>query len=163
MTNLFVQDPVYISIENLRDSTTNEDIKADSPVVVTDEDLKILIWKAQDIIDAVIFVYWDKNSETQTTIFPIKNTDWSDNTEIPIDVQKATILLVENLYEWWVLDGWAYGVWSQWIIKSETSRWHTISYFSWWSSATDINEFLNDEILIYLRDYILNLSAQWYR
>ena len=161
MANLFVNEPIYTTIIDLRETTTNPDLKESS--IVNDENVKILITKSQDIIDAVIECYWTPNISWQKTIFPIKNEDWTDNTEIPLDIQLTTILLVENLYVWGVLDGWAYWVWGNWKIKSETSRWHTVSYFGGGSSAIDNNEFLNQEILTYLDPYILNLSAQWYK
>jgi len=41
MANIFETSPVYISIENLRDSTTNEDLKDINQV--TDENVSILI------------------------------------------------------------------------------------------------------------------------
>lgn len=161
MANLFLTEPVYLSLTDLRETTTNPDLKeVDS---VDDDNIKILIWKAQDIIDNLITDYWTPNIENQETIFPIKNDDWTDNEVVPIVIQKATVLLVENLYVWWVLDWWAYWTWSNSPIKSETSRGHTISYYSWATSAIDINEFMNDEIMIYLKPYILNLSVQWYK
>jgi len=52
MANIFQTSPVYISLENLRDSTTNEDLKLDTQV--SNENVSILISKAQDIIDNVI-------------------------------------------------------------------------------------------------------------
>ena len=161
MANLFETTPIYVSISDLRDTTTNSDLK--SSWTVEDWDVSILISKAQDIIDNAIWDYWVPNIENQETIFPIKNEDWTENTVIPIDIQKATVLLVENLYIWGVLDGGAYWVWTQGSIKSETSRGHTISYFAWATNAAESNEFLNEEIMIYLKPYILNLSAQWYK
>lgn len=161
MANLFLTEPVYLSLTDLRETTTNLDLK--EAYSVDDDNVKILVWKAQDIIDNLITDYWIPNIENQETIFPIKNDDWTDNVIVPIVIQKATVLLIENLYVGWVLDWWAY--WTGWNspIKSETSRGHTISYYSWTTSAIDINEFMNDEIMIYLKPYILNLSVQWYK
>lgn len=156
MANLFETPPIYVSIEDLRDTTTNESLENDS--TVTDGDLSILISKAQDIIDNSIWDYGTPAEEDQNTIFPLIY-----ETGVPIGISKATILLVENLYTWWVLDWWAYEIWGSKAIKSETSRWHTISFQGWWISKADDNEFLNDEILIYLKPYYLNLSAQWYK
>ena len=159
MANIFETSPVYISIENLRDSTTNEDLKDINQV--TDENVSILIWKAQDIIDNLIWDYWIPNIENQETIFPIQNEDWTENTQIPVSIQKATLLLVENLYIWGILNWSAYEVWFSGKVKSETSRGHTVSYFN--SSSSAKNPFINDEIMIYLSPYILNIWTQWYR
>lgn len=156
MANIFQTSPVYISLENLRDSTTNEDLKLDTQV--SNENVSILISKAQDIIDNVIWDYWVPNIENQETIFPIQNEDWTENEIIPIAIQKATLLLVENLYVWGVLDWNAYELWFSGKVKSETSRGHTVSYFETWKTAK--NPFLNDEIMIYLTPYIW---VQWYK
>ncbi len=158
MANIFDTIPVYITLSNLRDSTTNPDLKDDW--IVSDTNVQALISKAQNIIDDIISDYWVPNIENQETIFPVKNDDWSDNETIPLSIQKATLLLVENLYVWWALDWNAYEVWFNWKVKSETSRWHTVSYYN---SAQNFNQFTNEEILMYLRPYLLNLSAQWYK
>lgn len=160
MANLFEITPVYVSVTDLRDTTTNSDLESDT--VVEASDIKILIGKAQDIIDSIIWDYWVPNVENQETIFPIKSENWEDNEDVPTVIQKATVLLVENLYIGWVLDWWAYWTWWEGMIKSETSRWHTVSYYAWNTNPADLNEFLNEEIMIYLKPYILNLSAQWY-
>lgn len=156
MANLFETIPVYIALADLRDTTSNEDLKTDSGV--SDWDASILISKAQDIIDNVIWDYWEPADETQDTIFPLL-----DETTVPVNIQKATVLLVENLYISWVLDWDAYELWGSRSVKSETSRWHTVSYYWGSNSSMDSNEFLNEEIMIYLKPYYLNLSAQWYK
>ena len=156
MANIFESTPIYTNVVDVRDTTTNTELQ--SSTNVSDWDVEILIWKAQDIIDDVIWDYWTPADENQNTIFPLY-----EETSIPVNIQKATILLVENLFVWWVLDWWAYELWWTKDIKSETSRWHTVSYYWNISWAIDSNQFLNDEIMIYLKPYLLNLSAVWYR
>lgn len=161
MTNIFEENPVYVDIQTLRDSTTNPDLK--EPTTVDDTKVSILISKAEIIIDYVIQYYWVPNEENQETIFPIQTEDWKPNTEIPKRIKMATILLVESMYVWGVLDWMAYEWWFSGKIKSETSRGHTVSYYNSSWDSVDYNQFLNEEIIMYLKPYTLNLSAQWYR
>lgn len=160
MPNIFEESPVYVDIQTLRDSTTNPDLQNDE--TVTDSQLSILITKAEVIIDYVIQDFWEPNEENQETIFPIKTDDWKLNTEIPKKIKMATILLVESMYIWGVLDWMAYEGWFSGKVKSETSRGHTISYYNSSGDLVDYNQFLNEEIMMYLKPYTLNLWAQWY-
>ena len=68
MTNIFAQDPVYITIQELKDSTSKSEIGA-----LNDEEIKELIYKAELIIDDYIVTFWEKFEETQPFIFPIKD------------------------------------------------------------------------------------------
>lgn len=154
MANIFETQPVYIDTSTLRESTTNPDLKNTNNI--SDSNINILIDKSQSIIDDVIWDYWTPAEDDQDTIFPLL---WESL--VPIKIQKATLLLVENLYTNWVLDWDAYELWGSRSIKSETSRWHTVSYY-WDDSISGwLNEFLNEEILMYLKPYYLNLSTQW--
>jgi hypothetical protein len=69
MANLLAQDPVYISLADFRDTTSNSDL-ADS-LVVDDDTLKGIIYNAQHIIDTYIGRYGTKYDSDQHYIFPV--------------------------------------------------------------------------------------------
>ena len=154
MANIFIQDPIYISEVDLKESSNNIDIQEN----LESDDLKELITKAEDIIDMVIWDFWVAEVEWQTRIFPTSEL-W-----LPIDIVKATVLLCDNLYAGGILDWNAYDNTSgNWSVKSETYRGHTVSYY--WDSNELVkkNEFLDEQILIYLKPYLLSLDSKWYR
>ena len=150
MVNLFIQEPIYITIQELKDSSNNQDIKLST----NDDNLKILISKAQDVIDYIIWDYWIKLLSTQNNIFPEK-TLW-----VPLNIKKACILLCDNMYVWWVLSWWAYN-WNIWNIKSETYRWTSVQYFDTWEILK--NQFADNEVMLYLNDYTSSLSSKWFK
>jgi hypothetical protein len=55
MANLLAQDPVYISLADFRDTTTNTSLK--SSLTVSDDALKAIIYNAQVVIDDYIRHY----------------------------------------------------------------------------------------------------------
>ena len=69
MANLLAQDPVYITLTDFRDTTSNSDLQSD--VTVPDDELKGIIYNAQHIIDTYIGRYGEKYDEDQEYIFPI--------------------------------------------------------------------------------------------
>ena len=155
MADLFVQEPIYITLADFRESSTNSDIRDTTTPLVSDNNIKKIISKSEEIIDALIKEFWDPEVEWQTRIFPELEI-W-----LPLDVQQSTILLWTLLYEGGILDWNAYE-W-QWsgAVKSETYRWHSVSYFWTWSQFLWANRFLNEEVLIYLNHYLLSLSSNW--
>jgi len=48
MTNLFIEEPTYITVQELKDSTTGE------LSLTSDDNIKIYIVKAQILIDSLI-------------------------------------------------------------------------------------------------------------
>jgi hypothetical protein len=136
MTNLFIEEPTYITVQELKDSSTWE------LSLTSDDNIKIYIVKAHILIDSLIWSYWTKVSETQKYIFPTIN-DW-----IPLSIKKATILLSESLYKnRFNLDKF-------YNIQQEQRRWNSVTYDnSSKSKFQNIHPCLNDEIYIYLKDY----------
>jgi len=49
MTNLFLREPTYITVTEIKDSTSNSDLQN-----LSDDEIKILISKAEDTIDNYI-------------------------------------------------------------------------------------------------------------
>ena len=157
MTNLFIQEPVYISIEDFRMSSTNSDIWVTIGSIITDDKIKIIISKSEEIIDALIWDFWEPDVVGQLRVFPLVEL-W-----LPLDIKQATVLLGTLLYEWGILDWNAYEWQWSWAIKSETYRWHSVSYFWTWSQYLWANRFLNEEVLTYLHYYLPSLSSNWYK
>lgn len=89
--NIFVQTPVYISVQDVKDSTSKSAIK-----LLTDDEIKVLIYKAQLTIDNYIIGYGTPYDETQTFIFPV---DVDGVSTIPDDIVYSTLLVVEQIYE----------------------------------------------------------------
>lgn len=69
MANLLAQDPVYITLADFRDTTTNSDLA--NALVVNDETLEGIIYNAQHIVDDYIQRYGTKYDIDQHYIFPI--------------------------------------------------------------------------------------------
>ena len=119
MANIFIKEPVYITIDELKDSTTKTDL-----ATKTDDELKVLITKAQEVIDRYIKSYWTPYQKDQDYIFPIK--DENENSYIPEDITIATLYTIEQLFVSWDLISWAVNTW--WNIKSEKVWDRTITY-----------------------------------
>ncbi len=93
MANIFVKEPIYITLQDYKDSSTKD------LTWKTDDELKEIIYKAQKEIDIYIGSYWEKFEETQEFIFPIKNTDWTSY--IPNDITIATVYVSDQLIANW--------------------------------------------------------------
>ena len=119
MANIFLKDPVYITIQEIKDSTTKTNLQNE-----TDDNIKILINKAQQRIDKYIKKYWIPEVSTQETIFPTQK-DW-----IPEDIKIATFYTVEQIYENWDTIHWAIQTWSG-VVKSEKTWDRSITYDVW--------------------------------
>ncbi len=123
MANLFIQNPVYITIEEVKSSTTKTALIAE-----TDDNIKILITKAQQIIDNYIVSYGEKYDEDQNFIFPIKDTE--DASFLPSDITLACFYCVEQVFVSWDLISWAVTSTSWWAVVSEKVWDRTVKYSS---------------------------------
>ncbi len=160
MADIFIQDPVYITVQELKDSTTNALIDAES-----DDNNKKIITEAQDIIDQYIGSYPTKADENQYYIFPTID-DW-----IPLDIQKATVLLCENLANWGYYSWKAYNQsWSSWNILVEKYWPHSVMFDNTtsWINTSEQNKYVDEQVYRYLEYYITNwIQAipwqQWFK
>jgi len=160
MANIFIQDPIYITIEELSDGTTNSLI-----AWASNDDKKKLITESQDIIDQYIWSYPTKVDVDQTYIFPTIN-DW-----IPLNIKKATILLCENLADWWFLSWKAYDKSSSnWNIVVEKYWPHSVTFDNQtsWINVSEQNQYVNEQIYRYLEYYITHWIQtvpwqQWFK
>lgn len=125
MANLLAQDPVYISLADYRDTTTNTYLKD----TATDDELKSIIYKSQRAIDDYIVVFWCPCVEWQDFIFPTLQDD--DTCIVPTDIAIATVFIWDSIYtnqdnEW------------VWKIKIDKSWPETVEYFEPWLGGSGL-------------------------
>ena len=89
MANLLA-NPVYITAQDVRDTTTNPLL-----IALTDAEIEALITKAQYVIDNYIRCYGTPFVDGQEFIFPV---DVDGVSTIPDDIQLATFYMVEYLF-----------------------------------------------------------------
>lgn len=90
MSSIFDLTPIYITIEEIKSTTSNTQLQSENDSVI-----KSLIYRAQRHIDDFLVKYWSKFDDTQEFIFPIDN-DWVSY--IPKDIKESAFYIVEYLY-----------------------------------------------------------------
>lgn len=147
MANIFWWTAVYISVQEVKDTTNKAWI-----IALTDWEIQELIYKAQYRIDNYIGSYWTPYNEEQEFIFPVKNADW--NSEIPKDVKIATFYVVEQIYENGDTIQWSTITWT-WAITSERVWDRSISYDVWTATNTNwlVSQWIPNEALSILKKY----------
>ena len=120
MTNL-LDDPIYVTWQDVLDTTTIAGLIALLTWTPTAADGWIT--QAQRIIDNYIGRYGTPFDEDQTFVFPVEDDDGASL--IPIDIQLATIQIVEMLY----LQGdTTLSSLSTQKVKSEKNIWRSVTY-----------------------------------
>ena len=132
MANLFLQNPVYITIDEIKETSTKAWL-----IALSDNELKVLITKAQKLVDNYIISYGEKYDEDQTYIFPIKDSD--DNSFLPNDITVATFYTVEQIWESGDLISGAVSTTSGWAITQEKVWDRSVSYSSDTTTTTNNN------------------------
>ena len=132
MANLFIQNPVYITIAEIKDTSTKAWL-----IALSDDELKVLITKAQQLVDNYIVSYGEKYDEDQTYIFPIEDVNY--NSFLPNDITVATFYTVEQLFESWDLISGAVSTTSWWAITNEKVWDRSVSYSSDATTTTNNN------------------------
>lgn len=130
MANLFVQDPVYITIDEIKDTSSKAWL-----ITLSDDELKVLITKAQQLVDNYIISYGEKYNEDQAYIFPTK--DSNENGLLPNDITVATFYIIEQLYESGDLISGAVSTTSWWAITNEKVWDRSVSYSSDTTTTTN--------------------------
>jgi len=92
MANIFLRDPTYITIAQVKDTTDKAALAA-----LGDDALKVLIARAEDLVDRYIISYGTPYDEDQTLIFPVEDEDGASS--LPDDITKGTFFVVEQVYE----------------------------------------------------------------
>lgn len=127
MANIFLREPTYITVQEVRDTTSKADL-----IALTDDEIKVLIAKSEDLIDWYIESYGTPFDENQNLIFPIKDEDW--NSYIPDDIKVATFYTVEQVFSNWDTISTATITWS-WEVKSEKVWDRLVTYEVWVTSV----------------------------
>jgi len=108
MTNITLQTPVYVTIDDVRDTSKKTSLIAES-----DDTISELIYRSQIVIDRYIGAYGTPFVSTQDWIFPV-DVDWVST--IPDELKLATIWVVEKLYvNGDTITGWTAG----WAVVEE--------------------------------------------
>lgn len=157
MANIFLEAVTYTNVTDVRASTLNATL-ADITPIVTDDQVNILIRKAEIIIDSIVGSYGEPVSDTQVSIFPA--TVDSVSIGIPLDVQKAAIILVEAMYVDGVLGGITASI-SGSVAGNIIKEKYGIHEFNYSDSSTASGKrfsandnYINDEIYTLLKPYI---------
>jgi hypothetical protein len=91
MASIFLKDPIYITVQQVRDSTSKPDI-----VTLTNDQIKVLIYKAQREVDAYInSTFRPQFEESQEFLFPVLKDELS---YLPDILTEATLYVVEQVY-----------------------------------------------------------------
>ena len=121
MANIFLNEPVYITVQQVKDSTSKPAI-----VSLTDDEIKVLIYKAQREVDSYLWATFrppfDSNQEF---IFPVLKDSLS---YLPIWITEATLYVVEQVFI--SGDTISASVWGGEVIEEKTWP-HTIKYWEW--------------------------------
>ena len=139
MANLLAQDPVYITLADFRDTTTNSDLA--NALVVNDETLEGIIYNAQHIVDDYIQRYGTKYDIDQHYIFPI-DVDWTST--LPENISIATVYVGETLY---TSNSWGVATWP---IKTIKSWPRTVEYFE---KGVDVTPYISVQAQRILDEY----------
>lgn len=122
MANIFLREPVYITVDEVKDTTSKAGL-----IALTDDEIKVLISKSEDLIDWYIKCYGVPFDENQTLIFPV-DEDWV--AVIPNEIKVATFYTVEQFYENGDTVSSATVTWSG-EVKSEKSGDRSVTYEVW--------------------------------
>jgi len=127
MANLFTWTAVYVSIQDVKDSTNKAWI-----IALTDVEIQELIYKAQYRIDNYIWSYWTPYVDWQEFIFPVMKDDVS---YIPTDIKQATIFVIEQIFE----NGDTIQVVNPWWQIISQKLWDRSISFDVWTISININ------------------------
>ncbi len=137
--NIFVENITYLTIEELKEAFSIFNDKDDN-------DLQILIRRAEKNIDNIIWKYGEKKEKDQKTIFPTKK----DN--IPLEIKQAAALLCKNIFSY-----------KENNIKTESKRekrrWNEYNFSNTYfekqeNTFTKINKYLDEEIYNLLTPFL---------
>jgi hypothetical protein len=137
MWSIFEEEITYVNISELKDSTSNSELKWSN-----DEEIKKYVRKAERIIDNLIEKHGTKKQASQRTIFPTVSD------LIPIEIKQATILLSERVFEK------RNETEKERTIKSETRRWNSVTYADKKNKYKEMHSCMTEEIYVLIEKYI---------
>lgn len=134
MTNL-LNNPIYVSVANA---------KASSTILswLTDNEIAVLITKAQIAIDWYLWSYWLPEDVDQDFIFP--TTDW-----IPTDIQIATVMVSEFIY----LSGESLASMQGSKVKAESNMSRSVTFENVKTNSNDLTSQIPVSALSILKKY----------
>jgi len=135
MASIFLQDPIYITVQQVKDSTSKSWLASES-----DDNISILIYKAEKQIDNYLqCAIYKKFVSTQELFFPVLDPE-DDSSLLPSDITEACLYVVEQLYINWD----TISAWNGWAIKKEVMWPHTVEYVT----ESEIDSIPNDAQLL---------------
>lgn len=149
MANIFQWESVYITSQDVKDSTSKTALAA-----LTDLEIETLIYKAQIAIDNYIVSYGTPYDTDQDFIFPVIGTD--SNSLLPSDITMSALLSVEQIYENGDLITGSTTVTGTWAVKSE-KVWDRSVTYDLWTTTTDVS----DNESLWLPDQAINLLKKY--
>lgn len=141
MTNL-LNNPIYVSIADTKSSST---ILSG----LTDNQIAVLITKAQFAIDGYLWSYWLPEVEWQDFIFP--TTEW-----IPNDIQIATVMVCEFIY----LNGESLASMQGSKVKAESNMSRSVTFDNVKMNSNDLASQIPVNALSILKKYKNNFIWQ---
>ena len=132
----------YITATIAKENTTVDTIKT-----IEDTAVNILIVQAQLMIDWYL-EYINGISVNEDTLYPVYDADWVTETDVPLGIQQATVMVVD-----WIYNSNAFGsVWTNWEISEEKTWPHTVKYSE---------QYLADLQKKWLPAYIVNILDKY--
>ena len=118
MASIFLQDPIYITVQQVIDSTSKAWLAS-----LPSDDIKQLIYMAQREIDMyIVNTFRPKFDSSQEFLFPVLNDELS---YLPNILTEATLYVVEQLFVSWDTVTWNVGTWN--ILEEKTWP-HTVKF-----------------------------------
>lgn len=143
MANIFLQEPIYITVQQVKDSTSKPAI-----LLLSDDDIKILIYKAQREVDSYIwYTFRPSFDSSQEFLFPVlkDKVSWLHTL-----LTEATLYVVEQVFESWDTISSSFG-WGD-VLEEKTGP-HTIKY----SEGSTISWLIIPDIAKKLLDQFKNI------
>ena len=133
--SVFLQDLIYLTIQEYKDSSTSE------LITKTDDEIQIMIWKAEDKIKTKI-VY----------TLPELIVD------VDVEIKKATVLVTDCLYK---VEIQAISTWKELIEEKDEN--HTRKYQITWEVISTSEECMSGDVANILKPYLKYTGARFYR
>ena len=139
MASIFLNDPVYITVQQVKDSTSKPALAS-----LTDDEIKVLIYKAQREVDSYLWhTFRSPFVDNQEFVFPVLKDEVS---YLPLWITEATLYVVEQVFISWDTINASLGGWT--VLEEKTWP-HTIKYAEWsvisWLLVPDLAKKLLDE------------------
>ena len=143
MASIFLKDPVYITVEEVKSSSSNSNL-----LELSNDDVSVLIYKAELEIDNYLqCISFPKFEEDQDFLFPyLSPVDLSS--VLPADITIACLYVVEQLVVNWdtiVLQS------NSWTVKKEITGDYQVEYDN--SITNDLSVNISKEVRIILDKY----------